>query len=605
MLAGANQCQSEEPASAHVGKEEVAVGDKPKKNWITTRTVHDHEAEVKAQQKATKLTFDEARAQRLKPIRIDKKLEILGISLEDAAWLLYEFGPLGSPISILRYSQTLDQVDPMGWRRAKSTFFMDVQAGDPPPKGFTGISFQLAPEQAPYVSEMQVKRDVRLTGVNELLNHFLCRGDIIATFRYESFPVDVACVDNTFFRRAGDYASQLVIDLDAKTYEASLTLRHRYKSICRMARCLPVVIGTSRCGGLQLIWSLPEDIPLELLHAYARAALESIGLDVVSGNVEIFPAHNVTVRVPLGAHSELLDPKTLDVIDIPFADKVAYLKEAFSKQRESGFPFGPLTGLTLLAPTVEEELLPQAPSAPSRGTSTLSISDAEIFASGLSEEIRRYPSLLPAIRHLHRSGVRTKKELVEGVTRWLDNNHNGCSSRFLDDRSSVLRDIRVCVEKHLDWVQSKGAEKSFDDYTRSSLTRADYESIPELAKEVAKHLPAPLPYAKLVTGIADLLRYAGLKRGEVAIRPTIPIPMARMKKEFRHWTTNPKAPTYYSTWLAALEQAGILVPCDQTFTKGQCRKYSLNYTFKPGQKVADHEEEISRLLVSKVPPGKS
>lgn len=477
----------------------------------------------------------------------------LGISEEEAWWFLQTFGPIGSSYLQMKFAEGLGSrgiCDPRGWTM--------VNRPD------NGAAIPL--------------KDIRI-----VLDHLLHRRRILSTRRCRRVDIPSHRAGESGIHGRIRVTDQLVLDLDVHSIEAAATIRDRYARIVNLACASPMVFRSSMSGGLQLIWWLSRWWVLRDLHEYARQRLSSAGVRVKTGEVEIFPNERGHIRMPLGAHGAMLDPRKLEPIEEPlvniFRRNKVGRKEHVAHEYVLGKPgSGP--------PSIGDHPTPQdcgtlpSETAPMRAVQGDHAEDARVYEQGLSEENSRFHSLPRLVRHAYfQRGYQDEKPLVSHLLEWLEQNHNGCSNRYLTNPEQVEADIRRVVSKHFKYVRETGAtgQPRYDE--KEELFLPDYQEILKVAARLQPHLGDEVKPKAVRHGLCELLRYIKRKAGTDTISPTVPLSTGVMKKWFRFWSMNPNVPTYYRNWLDALEQVGLLVLADRRTATGRCRRYKLNHSF--------------------------
>jgi len=524
----------------------------------------------KKQREHCQWLFNRSRAQPASRMSREEKLAALEITAEEFEWLMSFFGPHYSRLWQMKYDERLDVMDP-----------------EPEP-------WRALP--------------AKLTGNNDglLLDHFLKRRHVLSTERYfrrgdwhPDFedPEHVAGVDRT---------AQLILDLDAHSVDQLRTLEMRYRIILGEARVPPVVFRTSRSHGLQLVWSLGGLADLREIRQRTLKALRQAGL-VVPADVEIFPASRRPIRVPLGAHGELLDPESLGPVSGSFGDKFVEFTDQLKEQARYGFPLGLRRPRQRTAGVFRAGTVPVGESVPRNSPGSRMdrpAIDRKVFEEGLSPEYSRDEAVRHVIRHLYfQLHLTDERSLAQAVMDWLKEKHHGRSERYLTNRDRVENDVIAQVRKHLVWAKDRGglSARPLDQSLR--LTRPDYERIAEIANDIRADLAPNATEQQVVFGLAALFLYARQKCGPDLKDPKVPIPINTMFG-FAYWQKDSKRSLYYGKWLEVLGQHKLLIDTGEepirgartASGKGKCRTFILKHVFRGENLIKNHQEGFDLVL---------
>ena len=516
--------------------------------------------------------FDDAwQAGRLR-MSLAERLEALNITMEDTLWLMDTFGPTGSSFLQMKFAENFGRrgtMDPRRW----------TQVNRP-----GGIPVPL--------------REGRI-----LLDHFLHRRRVLSTRRCRKQQTWQKSPDGTVTPETTRVSDQIIFDLDVHSAEAAGTLRKRYTQIRELTTVMPLVFRTSLSQGLQVVFWLPRWRRVEEILRYAEQQLRMVGLRLRSGHIEVFPRAFGHIRVPLGPHGAMLDPDTLEPMDLPFAELLKLIKATKANHKAGDYHLGRLESrpkserievlredLSNAAPVVAQELSPTSNEAGPTCNHDRQV-DEETYVQGLSPDVPRYEALPMVIRHTYFVlGIHDKTALAGHVEEWLADNHKGQSSRYLTDRTQVLADIRRLVSKHLDYVKTRGSHGQPRYDQGKHLFLPDYKEIAKLALLVQKHLGPDVPLSRIQKGLSELFLYVKRKAGGETQSPAVPLSHNTMARRFRYWSTNPQTSHYYRYWLQALDDLGILNLEDRRTAQGKCRRYRLHHTFIESGRPIENEE---------------
>ena len=111
------------------------------------------------------------------------------------------------------------------------------------------------------------------------------------------------------------------IDLDNKC--GTVELYERYKLISNVLPG-PLVIQSSSSYGLHLYYFFSTDYWRPNIKKYLAELLAANGIQIERGYVEPFPGIITQMRLPLGKDSILLDPVTLDPLNLTLRESIEY-----------------------------------------------------------------------------------------------------------------------------------------------------------------------------------------------------------------------------------------------------------------------------------------
>ena len=131
-------------------------------------------------------------------------------------------------------------------------------------------------------------------------------------------------------RVALDEMNYFCIDIDNKTSEISL--KERYDKIREAFRC-PLVVRSSSSGGLHLYYLFKKRMEKGELALKIKTILKMAGITVKRGLIEIFPGLISQLRLPMGLGSCILDPETLEPLDMDLSQQLSYLRHHLEYRR--------------------------------------------------------------------------------------------------------------------------------------------------------------------------------------------------------------------------------------------------------------------------------
>ena len=278
------------------------------------------------------------------------------------------------------------------------------------------------------------------------------------------------------FPQPNGVVDRIEFDLDRKKAEHAGEMVARYLAIRELLgpERPPLVVRTPS-GGIHLSYRIPEIELSELVEGLESGlvpeVLQSAGLAIGRGAIEIFPQRKQAKRLPVGRRMAILDPATLKPIVVapesPSADDPTWLTFHDALRQWHG------RVLTDLLPHLRR--LPRecnagtaskanrsAISSPSPElTQGIRPASAELIAEGLTRPSSRYevefrvgagfwrdPGLMP-----RRGGgaSATREQVAHGLALWLAENHNGCSKEWSEDlrRNPVDKVIDLWTERYL------------------------------------------------------------------------------------------------------------------------------------------------------------
>lgn len=289
----------------------------------------------------------------------------------------------------------------------------------------------------------------------------------------------------------------LAIDLDAR-YGATRPLEDRY-SACTDLLGTPLVLRSPR-HGLHLYWPLKQ--PVSVLGftvpgarggvALIPTLLRNEGLDVRSGNVEVYPTPKHTLRLPLAGPVVQLDPQTLTPLSCQNrSTSMAQLVETMEHLAK----VSPVDVLELVSRQPESR-----PVTRSRGPRNVPGRPAiamanrpdikRLLASGLYPGVGRHEACLALARHYMLVRGWSGAATVDALMEWTATKTNGLSEeaaelpnpaterRLQDEYRRICDGIGRALENGL--VRTLSCGEGF-------LSAADFRRI----REAAKDTPSP------------------------------------------------------------------------------------------------------------------
>jgi len=525
----------------------------------------DREAKEEARkQKAPEDAFYEAWSENRTRMSTARKLDILGIDEVDVEWILETFGPRGSEMLRKRYCEVQKMEDPIGW----------------------------------YIPRKKGTDDhLKVWTIDPLLDHLLGRRRLLSLQGYREFR----CARSP--RLISRNTNLLRLDLDTGDYFDKKSVKDGLRAANAALGATFLPFQSSSSGGLHGNMHLGQQVDLDELHECVGDLLERVGLPVKAGVVEIRPEAGKFLRAPWGPGGPLLDPMSLEPVDLEFADQIQFVRSFLNAQGR----WPPGSGNTTFHYVPPARMAPH-PQKRCATPSSAALGPADemrergriLWEQGLQEPNTRFESIPPVIQHLYYGERITEPQRMKDmIESWLERKHNNMSDRFPKNRRAVVADIHRAVDAHLSWAEEEGVVLGsggghvYDPQVH--LDDRDYKEVERLAKMLAHEFrPTPSAVGKLVKGLEGLLLYAKRKcRGEWSL-PEFPLSREGMKKWIPGWSMKKGSPFYYDRWLNLLDRYGIMKIVRHHATQ-QCRVFRLNLEFSPKSQNKDRRRKVKGI----------
>ena len=262
--------------------------------------------------------------------------------------------------------------------------------------------------------------------------------------------------------RVGDrgfYWTRVVaVDLDASE-DHTTSLEERYRTCTRVLG--PCVVLSSPRGGLHLYWPLRAPMSVFGLTCHGPRSLPVLmvdllrgeGLEVRSGNVEVFPTDGNTLRLPLAADTHQLDGEYL--VALPLSTRREQLLHLIAT---IGF-------LAASCPVDPEQLVARVRVPPARPMCAMAVSSSSNPTQGHPPSPLPHPAAKLDLDRLEREGLYRSdsrhdaamalarrwmlvdgldvEDAVEALMTWTETKHNGLSE---DAKRMTKRSVRDEME---------------------------------------------------------------------------------------------------------------------------------------------------------------
>ena len=357
----------------------------------------------------------------------------------------------------------------------------------------------------------------------------------------------------------------IAIDLDK-----GKDLFDRYELVLKTINQEPLIFESSKSGGLHLYYRLDTVQPTRQVSQIIERFLETKGIRVESGKIEIYPSTARALRLPLGRDSYLLDSDLRIMADRPEAMRqVSFLVE-FDKLDRLSLPELEYN-LTLLKKAEGRGII--QPPKDSKGFygEIQMYFDKGITGPGIRHEVM---DKLLWFWHCH-EGL-GGQELEELGCRWLDKHHNGNSKDYNHNPNFCYDEIRRsarCLEKYD--LRPEAVKPS------KVLSLEDVHGIRKLTQDHKRQrfLFELLNFSKR-RGVREPQRDLSLVKGKNEGRFKIQLPQSVMQK-WPHCSRD-----RYLKYRKWAEEKGILelVAYHGADIK-RARQYYVNWEFRPGKPV--------------------
>ena len=317
---------------------------------------------------------------------------------------------------------------------------------------------------APSVQEIDEKGEL-CSWVHYKNGSFLGDNDIrahLAGHIYFGTPLPKAFTKNPI-----RYTATIAIDIDCSD---EIPLTSRFQEVQRAMEPATPIPFRSPSGGLHVYFILEKTSYLSWAIEEARKRLESVGLSLMDGNIEIME-RNSNRRLPLGKNCPLLYRNTLEPVNTDNVYGFYILLETLRGNKLNRLHIPALKRQD--DPNFAEYYRDIRPAKAKRNRyrqnreeSTKITKAKQWLSSGLSERGERRGAQLDLVRYFMGTLSYTANEAYTHICAWLDENHNDVSKSYRESRETCYRDIRHLCNN---WDNSKWTDKLISKKVRERL----------------------------------------------------------------------------------------------------------------------------------------
>lgn len=390
-----------------------------------------------------------------------------------------------------------------------------------------------------------------------------------------------------------------------KTYQQAVI--EPYQRLRQVIPAAPTaVFRSTNSGGVHVYWLFSEPVELDTLLAWTKSILRECGL----ADLEVFPIAERPLRVPFGAQSRLLDPDTLQPLNISKPEQI----ERFL----SGYRYDSIGSVLGSIPSRSNE------DGSHRIACRINVHERNdnirYRCVEDTDDARVVENSTTKIRHLVETGMmpgnnrfdvamkvgwrifldqispntpwnEVEDQLGQMLFRWFQENHNGQSNAITEDPIRVMKDCRCVAQKIVEHARANGQRPGLG--RNVFLTENDLSVI---VTEVEREFSSASTHDRRQAFyfLLDFLRFA--RRHQQNGQP-IQIPKKQWLNFMGVTKRGSDAATYYSNRQTWLEKLGWLVrPLRRSYSNYDSNRFSLQFYLRIPESEGDPMEDVNQAI---------